>query len=326
MKFAWSALVLALAFAASSQDEFKKIVPDVEGAKRSSRKLSKEARERVEKAIERKLDDKEANVAIWEGRGSVPEANQSEKVRILYTVLTAKGPKGEFKVAVAVAPEERVIAGVRVLENKDDPAAGSDDFLLQFDQYRYTADLWTPGSALSEVKQASAARKDERSKQIDGIFKLMSIMHPVEPTWWSMEAHLDSGDKTAADEAERIAKSFGDTEPLVADFGFLKTSSADSFRRRLKEGIAELRKLSQHAKAGKFVEARAVASEVRKSSCTLCHAGNERVFRIKRAELGIGNGFFTVGHDVKTTVPATASHQAVASAIRLAVLILSEAK
>src|SRR5688572_10573488 len=103
MKLAWVVIVLGLTVAAGSltlkgraatpsgQDEFKKIVPDVEGSKRSARKLSKEGRERIEKAIERKLDEKEANVAIWEGRGSVPEANQSEKVRILYTVVPAKG-------------------------------------------------------------------------------------------------------------------------------------------------------------------------------------------------------------------------------------------
>src|SRR5688572_30022754 len=194
MKLVWIAVVLGLAVAAGGasprQDDFKQIVPDLEGAKRSARKLSKEAREKIEKAVERKLDDKEANLAIWEGRGSVPEANQSDKVRILYAVLPAKGPKGEFKVAVAVAPDERVIAGVRVLENKDDPAAGSDDFLIQFDQFKYTPNVFNPGSALDESRKAAAGRKDEKSKQLDAIFKLFGIMHQVESTWIRLQRRL----------------------------------------------------------------------------------------------------------------------------------------
>ena len=61
-------------------------------------------------------------------------------------------------------------------------------------------------------------------------------------------------------------------------------------------------------------------------SCTLCHAGNVRIFRDKRAEFGVGNGYFAVGHDVIAIEGPKESFEAVAKAIRLAVLILSEAK
>lgn len=326
MKLAWTGLVMALALVAGGQEDFKKIAPDVEGVKRSARKVSKEGREKIEKAIERKLDEKDVNVPIWEGRAMVPEANQGEKVRVLYTVVPAKGPKGEFKVAVAVAPEERVLAGVLVLENKDDPAVASDDFLIQFDQFKYTPNVANPLSSLAEARKAAAGRADEKAKQVDGIFKLFTIMHQVESSWNALNRHLDEENKAAGDDADRVAKLFGDTEKLIADFTFLRPTSADSFRRRLKDSATELKKLSQHAKAGKLVEARAVASEVNKMSCLQCHAGTQRIFRDKRGELGVGNGYFALDHDVKPGEGPKESLDAAAKAIRLAVLILSEAK
>lgn len=328
MKLAWTALVLGLAFAAGAapQDDLKKILPDVEGVKRSARKISKEAREKIEKALERALDDKEANAAIWEGRASVPEANASEKIRVLYTVVAGKGPKGEFKIAVAVAPEERVIAGVRMIENKDDPAIASGEFLDQFEMFRYTANVSNPASTLEEARKVGAARKDDRAKQIDGIFKLHAIMHPVDAAWKRLQRRLDEDNKEAAADAAEVARLFGEAEKLLPDFTFLRVGSVDSFRRRLKESAKELGTLAQHAKAGKMVEARNVAAEVAKMSCSQCHAGTERQFREKRLELGMGNGYFAVGLDVEATEGPVESLKAAAAAIRQAVLILAEAK
>jgi hypothetical protein len=331
MKLVWSFLVLALALVAGAatparQDDLKKILPDVEGVKRSARKLSNEARARVEAAIERKLDDKEAAVQIWEGRASVPEANPNEKVRVLYTVASGKGPKGEFKIGVAVAPDDRVMAGVRVLENKDDPAIASGEFLIQFEMFAYTANLANPGSALDEARKVGAARKDDRSKQLDGIFKLHAIMHPVEAAWMKLQHNLDKESKDAAADADRLSKLFGDTEKVLPDFTFLKQSQVESFRRRLRESVKNLGTVAERAKAGKMAEARAASAEVYRSSCSQCHAGTQRIFREKRLELGIGNGYFAVGHDVKAPEGPKESFQAAAQAIRLAVLILSEAK
>jgi ribosomal protein L44E len=331
MKSLWTAgaVILALTAAAASpqgQDELKKMFPDIEGVKKSPRKLSKEARERVEKAIEGKLDDRDAFATIWEGRATVVDAASGEKARVLYLTLAAKGPKGDFKLGVAIAPDDRVVAGVRVLENKDDPAVASDDFLVQFEGFHYSTSLANPASMLAEARNRVADRKDEKARHADGIFKLMSIMHPVQTAWWSLNRHLDKGSKEAAADAEEIIRLFGETEKVLPDFTFLKASQIDSFKRRLKESSKELGNLAQHARAGKMVEARRSADEVLKMSCTLCHAGNARLFREKRLELGIGNGYFSVGHDVKVAEGPRESFEAVAGAIRKAVLILNEAK
>lgn len=356
MKLAWSVLVLGIAFWGSDrsqlpassfppaeagsgkqgamnrnaplppQDELKKLLPDVEGIKRSPRKISKESRERIEKAVERKLDEKEAAPQIWEARASVPEANPNEKVRILYTVVPGKGPKGEFKIGVAVAPDERVVAGARVLENKDDPAIAAEEFLLQFEMFIYTGNLANPASALDEARKQAAGRKDEKAKQLDGIFRLHSLMHPVEAAWTSLQHQLDKDSKDAAADADRLATLFRESEKVLSDFTFLKQSQVDSFRKRLQLSVKELGTLSQHAKAGKMAEARATSAEVYKMSCSQCHAGTQRIFREKRLEFGVGNGYFSVGHDVKTPGDARESYQAAANAVRLAVLLLSEAK
>lgn len=331
MKSVWiaGAVILSLVAAAASpprQDELKKMFPDIEGVKKSPRKLSKEARERIEKAIEGKLDDRDANAILWEAKATVVDGNPGEKSRLLYMILTAKGPKGEVKLGVAIAPEDRVVAGVRVLENRDDPAVASDEFLVQFEGFHYSANLANPSSMLVDARKQAAERKDEKARQLDGIFKLHAIMHPVEAAWQSLQRHLDKDSKEAAADAERIINLFGETEKLLPDFTFLKQSSSDSFRRRLKESVKGLGTLAQHAKAGKMVEARRSADEVLKMSCTLCHAGNARIFREKRLELGIGNGYFAVGLDVKVAEGPRESFQAVAAAIRKAVLILTEVR
>jgi ElaB/YqjD/DUF883 family membrane-anchored ribosome-binding protein len=331
MKLAWSFLVLGLALAAGAagppkQDDLKKILPDVEAVKRSSRKLSKEGREKVEKSIERKLDEKEAAPPIWEARGTVPEVNSNEKIRILYTVVTGKGPKGEFRIGVAAAPEERVLAGVLMLENKDVSQGVADDFLLQFDQFRYSANLSNPTSALDRARAAAAKREDAAAKQADGIFKLHALMHPVGGHWAKLQEHLDKESKDAAQSADQVAKLFGDTEGVLADFTFLKQSQLDTFRRRLREGAKELEKFSKQARAGKFAEARQTATETYNMSCSQCHAGTRRIFRDKRAEFGIGNGYFVAGHDVVAPEGAKEFYDAVARSIRLGLLILTEAK
>jgi len=330
MKFAWTSLVLALSvlagFASAPQDEFKKMFPDIEGVKRSARKLSKEGRETVEKAIERKLDDKEAAPVIWEGRASVPEANPSEKVRILYTTVTAKGPKGEIKLGVAVDPDDRIVAGVKILENKDDAAIASEAFMGQFEGFHYTANVGNPASALDDARKQGTERRDDKAKQLDGLFKLMAIMHPVGEAWENLQRHLDKESKDAATDADQVAKLFGEAEKVLPDLGFLKASQVESFRRRLKESTRELGTLAGHARAGKMVEARRSADEVLKMSCSQCHAGTQRTFREKRLEFGIGNGYFAVGHDLHAPAEPKESFAAAAAAIRKAVLILSEAR
>ena len=327
MKLAGSVLVLGLALVAGAQqEELKKIAPDVEAVKKSARKITKEAREKIEAAIERKLDEKEMAVQIWEARASVPEANPTDKVRILYAVVPAKGPKGDFKIGVAIAPDERVIAGVRMIENRDDPAIGSEEWLAQFEMFVYTSNVSNPASALDQARAASAARKDEKGKQLDGIFKLHAIMHPVETAWANLQDHLEEESKDAAADADRLGQLFTDTEKVLGDLTFLKQSQVDSFRRRLRDSVKNLNTLVGQVRAGKMVEARATSSDVYKSSCSQCHAGTQRIFREKRLELGVGNGYFSVGHDVKAPDASRDSYQAAAKAIRLGVLILSEAK
>ena len=331
MKLAWSFLVLGLAVLAGAaspakQDDLKKLLPDVEAVKRTARKLSKESRERIEAALERKLDEKEAGAPIWEARGTVPEANPSEKIRIGYTVVTGKGPKGEFRIGVAAAPEERVLVGVLMLENKDVPANAADDFLLQFDQFRYSANLSNPLSKLQEARASAAKRGDAAAKQADGIFKLFAIMHPVDARWKKLLTLVDKESKDAGQVGDEVAKLFGDTESVLPDFTFLKASQVETFRRRLREGAKELGTFSKHARAGKFAEARAAATEIYNMSCSQCHAGTRRIFRDKRAEFGIGNGYFEPGLDVAAPEDSREFYAAVARSIRLGLLILSEAK
>ena len=322
----WLVVAALTGFAAPQESDIKKLFPDAEAVKKSAKKLSAESREKIEKAIEGKLDDKEATGAIWEFRALVREAHPTEKVRVQYTTVTAKGPKGDIRLGVAVAPEDRVIAGVLVIENKDDAGVAGSAFLEQFTRFSYTPSLAAPASTLAQLKAKAAERKDADSKQMDSIFRLHVIMHPVGTSWASLKSRLDKDDAKAAEDLDKLVSSFAESKKVAGDFAFLKGSSLTRFQSRLDEGAAGFRGLSSQVKAGKFRDALSSYGELEKSSCSACHAGTQRAFRERRNALGIGNGFVSVGFDVSAPSGPAASFEAAAAAIRRAALILSEAK
>ncbi|MBI4563180.1 MAG: hypothetical protein HY716_00605 [Planctomycetes bacterium] len=324
----WAVMGISVAAAAwpdAQEAELKKIFPDAQSVKKSALKLSKEARERIEKAIEAKLDDREASAPVWEAMATVPEANPGEKTRIRFMTLTAPGPKGTVKLGVAVAPEERVVAAVRVLENKDDPALASEEFLEQFDHFLYTSHLYHPASMLAQARERARERRDEEARQLDGIFKLESIMHPVGAAWSRLRKRLDAEDPQAAEDAAELLRLFADAERTLADLTFLKASQVRSFRTLLEKSRRDLEAVKVQAEQRKLVEARMASRDVMER-CSQCHAGTHRLFRERRFALNVGNGYFAVGHDVYAPPGPRASFEAVASAIRRAVLILSELK
>ncbi len=329
MKLVAVVAIALVGFAASSspqEAELKKAFKDLEGLKKTTRKLSKDARERVEKAIEGKLSDADASAVIWEGRARVPEANPSEAVRILCMVTTAKGAKGDVKIGVVVAPEERVVAALLVLDNKDDAGLASSGFTEQFGRFLYGPQLLSPASELKSIREKVRGRADAEQKKVDGMFRMQEIMHPVGAAHHRIEADLDAG-KLAPEDVEVLLRSFQEAAKVLPDLTFLKPSQVESFRKRLDESAKAYRGVGELAKAGKWAEARAAANDAEKESCSRCHAGTQRIFREQRTLAGIGNGFFAPGHDVEVPPgPPPESAAAVAAAVRRAVLILSEAK
>src|SRR5262245_47901975 len=100
------AVVLLLAGGLPQDDVVKKVVSDADKIKKLTRKVSKESRDKIEKALGEKLLDADLSPPLWECMSTVPAVSSMSKTKVLVTVVTVKGPKGPLRVGVAAATVE----------------------------------------------------------------------------------------------------------------------------------------------------------------------------------------------------------------------------
>src|SRR5579862_6092025 len=111
-------LAVLLFLAGVPQDDVvKKIVSDAEKVKKLPKKISKDSRDKIEKALGEKLADPDLAPPLWECMSTVPAVSSMTKTKVLVTVVTVKGPKGPIKIGVAAATVESTLHVVRILEN-----------------------------------------------------------------------------------------------------------------------------------------------------------------------------------------------------------------
>jgi hypothetical protein len=307
--------------------DLKKALPDAEGIKKSGRKLDKAGRERIEKALGTKLEDKDIPL-IWECRATVHSASSSDKVRVLYCVVTARGAKGDVRIAVAVAPDEERLAVVKVLDNKDEKALEDATFLQQFEGFEYAASLEKPASSLEEARAKGKAPSDAATRELGAFLALTERMHGVQAEFDALQGRIAQNKDDAIDPAKRLHAAFGDVEKMTPSFsGFLQKSQIDRFAQSTRASQKDVDAAIGAIKEKKWTDAAAAVSRLANDQCNRCHASLRSRFTDRRADLGIGNGYFVIGHEL--TAPAEASREAaqgVATAVRRAVLILTGVK
>ena len=111
------ALAVVLLFSGLAQDDaVRKIVSDADKVKKLARKISKDSRDKIEKALGEKLADADLAPPLWECMSTVPAVSSMAKTKVLVTVVTVKGPKGPIKIGVAAATVESTLHVVRILE------------------------------------------------------------------------------------------------------------------------------------------------------------------------------------------------------------------
>src|SRR5262252_5798697 len=151
------AVVLLLAGGAAQDDLVRKIVSDADKIKKLNRKLSKESRDKIEKALGEKLLDTDLAPPLWECMSTVPAVSSMSKTKCLVTVVTVKGARGPIRIGVAAATVETTLHTVKLLENGDDKALESKIFLAQFEGFEYTTNVWNSPETLNGViKKATA--------------------------------------------------------------------------------------------------------------------------------------------------------------------------
>src|SRR4029077_7042694 len=119
------AVLLLLAGGAQQDDVVKKIVSDADKVKKLTRKISKESRDKIEKALGEKILDADLAPPLWECMSTVPAVSSMSKTKCLVTIVTVKGAKGPIRIGVAAATVETTLHTVKILDNADDKALES---------------------------------------------------------------------------------------------------------------------------------------------------------------------------------------------------------
>ncbi len=311
------AAMVVMALCAQDSD-VTKTVADAKQIKRSARKLDADGRKRVDEALGATITDDDAREPIYEAQAVVAAVGGSEPIQILWIAVTVKGPKGAIRLGVARAMEDAVVVSVAALKNEDVPAAVDASLLRQFESMALSENLTQPPAKFAEARKT------------DGLPLVLADttrrMWKVGLAWERIEKLLANSDDKAKGEAESIVAAFGEVEPLAGKYDHLKEGQRERFAKNLAAAKEQVTKLASLVAAKEWVEARTQANEITES-CTRCHAGVQRPFRIAREKAGLGNGNFAAGLDFDiTSEEAKDVQQVVATGVRKALLILGEAK
>jgi hypothetical protein len=320
------AAVLLLSGSLPQDDVVKKVVSDADKIKKLSRKISKESRDKIEKALGEKLLDADLAPPLWECMSTVPAVSSMSKTKCLVTVVTVKGAKGPIRIGVAAATVESTLHTVKILENGDDRALESKLFLSQFEGFEYTPNIWnSPETLAAAIKKAAGS--DEAAKELDALLKVNATMRSVGPMWERMLAAIDRKDKSAADEIGAMDRAFDESSKVVSASKFMTATKQDKFKTAAAGARTDLADLKSLISAMKFDEAFKKTGEIDSTRCARCHGGYRRAFRDGRLEKNLGNGYFSTKLEVAVPDPKLeASYQAVAQGIHKAILLATEAK
>jgi hypothetical protein len=324
MRLAIAVLLLLAGF--PQDDQVKKIVSDADKVKKLARKISKESRDKIEKALGEKLLDAELAPPLWECMSTVPAVSSMNKTKVLVTVVSVKGARGPIRVGVAAATVESTLHTVKILENGDDRALESKLFLGQFEGFEYTPNVWnSPETLASTMKKAAGG--DDASKDLDTLLRVNSTMRSVGPMWERLLAAIEKKDRAAADEIGAMDKAFDESIKAVTSSKFMSAAKQDKFKTAAAGARTDLGDLKGLLGAMKFDEAFKKTGEIDSTRCAKCHGAYRRTFRDGRLEKGLGNGYFSTKLEVAVPDPKIeSSYQAVATAIHKAILLATEAR
>jgi hypothetical protein len=322
-----AAIAVLLLLAGVPQDDVvKKIVSDGEKIKKLPKKISKDSRDKIEKALGEKLADAELAPQLWECMSTVPAVSSMAKTKVLVTVVTVKGPKGQIKVGVAAATVESTLHVVRLLENGDDRSLEAKLFLGQFEGLEYSPNVWnSPDTLAGAIRKAAGA--DDAAKELETLLKVNGTMRIVGPMWERLLAGIEKKDKAAGDEIAGIDKAFEESIKAATGSKFLSPARQDKFKTAASGTRADLADLKKLIDGLKFDDAFKKTGQIDSGCCGKCHGPLRGLFRDGRTSHNIGNGYFSTKLEVAIPDPKLeASYQAVAAGVRKAILIATEAK
>ena len=215
------AAALLLCGAESPQESLvKKVLPDAERVKRVSGRIGRDAQKKIEGILGTKLNRADLAPVVYQCWGTVPSVTQSEKTRCRVVFTSVKGAKGTIKLGVAVAIDDDRIHAVKVMDNKDDPAIGSAEFLKQFDGFEYIASIENEVSKLDGAINAAGS-----DKGVAAILRTNDTMRAMGPAWVRMEEKIEKKDKSAAAEIDAMVVGLKESLKVLPHLSMLRGSS-----------------------------------------------------------------------------------------------------
>lgn len=318
----WMGLGMLLMVGTTRQDEIKKIIPDAEKVKKVVRKIGPESRRKIESALGQALEEKDLTVTLYEAFAPVEAVSPTEKIKVSIVTVSTRGPKGLVRIGVAASLEDKVLGVVKILENGDDKAIESPAFMIQFDGFFYTADLYNPPTVLAEL-----FRSAEQDRELTVLVKQSGWMHRIGAHWDALTEKLEAKDRGSLEHVKESERLFAEVARQAPSISFLKDSQKDRFKGTAEAVVRYLKGVGQKISDGDYDEALRELYQAQSTTCGKCHGSFSRVFREERAKKKLGNGYFILDHDVHAPLaapPETA--QAVATAVKKALLLMSEAK
>ncbi|HET6201947.1 MAG TPA: hypothetical protein VFI25_03995 [Planctomycetota bacterium] len=334
-------LLLPLGRSAGDAD-VRALLPDAQGIQPVEVRISEADEEAIARAVGRSPAG--GGVVVRGAAAPAPaievyrtRAKVEDEPRDLRVALVpAKGPKGGFRLAVAV-DGEGIVRAAKALG--DAGGAGSDKFLSQFLGEWATAHAGAatprPLSALEEKRNAAKGEGPE-AKKLRTLFALRGLMVEDQAAADAIEQAL--GKKEAASavpHAKRIAENLGKIAALGADLPpILEGKEVASFVEFAEATRKVAEELVQALEKGDAARATNLSSTALQQSCARCHGFDDHRYRKPltsafeklREEAGIGSGYFVVGHDVVPVPGEEAASQAAAFAVKEAILVLGKTK
>ena len=317
IKTAFAVVVLTgVAVAAARQDDLGKFVSGAEKTKATKKKLTPDQAKAIATACGLKPEEIETNVTILEGWAQVPDAQTTDKARVLGIVVTVKGPKGAIKLGVAVAADEDRIVNVKVIENKDDKSAEAADFYDQFPGF-----LWSGAIRKSPDELKAMLAKAKENKEASALLEISTGMRRLGVNFYAL---IKKPDKTSVPNAEEVAKIYDAAVKRVPDLAFL----TDRQRKTLSDDLAKAARTMRDVipKLDGTDAAKKAIGEM-DNLCNKCHAPMRSRFIDQRDKDGVGNGWLSP--DVELVIPVEGSKElwdAIAKAVKKAVLTIRDAK
>jgi hypothetical protein len=322
---AWVAL-LGLAAVTTFQDAHdeaavKKALPDAAGIARTEVALTPGLVAKIEKA----LGEKPPSKAVLHSATIELAWHKPGKYSARATVFSVKDVDATHRFAVAIVPDENLIAAVIPLEDREDLSG----FLEQFVGTFYSENsLFRPASDLEELKKQAGEAKSDDAKKNRALLAVLRAMKEIQAAAGRLGPALRGGDKdSAAPAARALVEQLGRVQTAAAEATFLQDkhrATMASIAGRAKDTASEIARL---ANEGAFADAARRLSQMNGASCGGCHGSFQRRFVEARDQAGLGAGYFAEGFDfARTPKPEPALQDRIALALRRAIMILESAK